>query len=358
MVVKSKLPDLGTPEWTELVEFHITALPEAREKKAKELGLLTTSYERRMRERGVHAGSQQHTTIVKEEPVYNFPALKLRDYKSPRPRKGDEETAILLASDGHADKITKSYNKDIYRSRMERMFSSIMTIVSLHRNMYPIRKFRILNLGDNSQGENVHQGSRPDTITMGARDQTMQLTVPTWSDLIGSLKQNFTEVIFDGWGGNHGHERLAPETSREDLRLYDILQTRFEKEKGISINVHEEFGSIISIDGFKFFCFHGDGIPCQQGVPEMAIERRLKAWFIQFGGFHYACGAHFHKRIIKEIAAGVEYIMNSTLVSDDDWVLKKLGISSQPSQWLIGVHPRHGVTWRYPLIVDEAFLPT
>ena len=39
--------------------------------------------------------------------------------------------------------------------------------------------------------------------------------------------------------GNHGHDKLAPETSREDFRLYDILQAGIGQAKGITINIHE-----------------------------------------------------------------------------------------------------------------------
>ena len=110
--------------------------------------------------------------------------------------------------------------------------------------------------------------------------------------------------------------------------------------------------------GFKFLCTHLDGIPCHQGIPLFAIKRRLDAWFIQFGGFNYALGGHFHKRVIgDEMSSRYEFSMVSTLVSDDEWALKKLGISSNPSQSIFGIHPEFGVTWRYPLTVDRAFLP-
>lgn len=289
--------------------------------------------------------------------IINLPPVKLREYKPKKVRRGDEERAVVLAADGHADKITNSYNKDVYRSRMGTMFESIMTIVKLHRNMYPINKLHLLILGDNSQGENPYQGSRVGEISMGARDQTTKLAAPMWNDFIGSLKQEFAEVIVEGFGGNHGHEKLAPETSREDFRLYDILQVGIGQHKGITFNIHERWSGIVTIEGFRFFCFHGDGIPCQQGVPFFALDKKLKSWYMQFGGFNYACGGHFHKRHSDEISSKLEYFMTGTLVSDDDWALKKLGISSNPSQFIFGVHPDKGVTWRYPLIVDKKFLP-
>lgn len=350
------LPNIGTPEWDKEIEFYKTSNKEERAERAEQLEMLPHSYGRRMNERGIYK-SEEYTPLESSEEI-KLPPVKLREYKPRKHKRGDEETAVLDCGDGHGGKITTSFNKEVYRERMETMFDSAMTIINLHRNMYPINKLVIVNLGDNTQGENPHQGSKVGEIEMGARDQTTKIAAPAWNDLIGSLKQNFSEIIFEGFGGNHGHEKLAPETSREDFRLYDILQAGIGQEKGITINIHEQWADIINIEGFRVFCFHGDGVPCQQGVPYFALDRKLKAWHMQYKGFHYALSAHFHKKYSSEIGAGVEHLMVSTLVSDDDWALKKLGISSQPSQWLFGMHPRHGLTWRYPLVVDYAFLPS
>lgn len=293
-----------------------------------------------------------------QEPiVVNLPPVKLREFKVKKVKRGDEETQILHTGDGHAGKVTNTFNKIVYRQRMETMYDSIMTITNLHRNMYPINKLCIIDTGDRIQGENPYQGSTIGETEMGVRDQIHLLALPAWIDLICSLKQNFATVEVDFFPGNHGADRLAPKTSNWDIAHADIVKAKLDGQKGITVNVHENFADIIWIGGFRFFCFHGDGIACQQGVPFFALDKKIKAYYIQYGGFEYALGGHFHKRHTDEIGSRIEYFMVSTLVSDDEWALKKLGISSNPSQWTYGVHPKHGVTWRYPLTVDYAFLP-
>jgi hypothetical protein len=218
--------------------------------------------------------------------------------------------------------------------------------------MYPIKKLNLILVGDNVQGENVHQGSKIGSTSMGGRDQVIKLALPTITELTLNLKQHFTEIELQCWSGNHGHlGKEAPESSSWDLLLYDIIKEKLDRY-GIKVNVHEEFGGVIQIDGFRFFCTHLDGIPCQQGVPLMAITRRLDKWYQQFKGFDYAIGGHFHKHLNDGVSARMEFFLNGTMVSDDDWALKRLGISSRPSQWTFGVHPRNGVTWRYPLFLD------
>lgn len=354
------LPKLGTKEWEDEVKFYLAADTRDLSKRAKQLNYSNiSSYENAMQRREVYRSQNQSVPKIeknKKEQII-LPPVKLKEYTPTKGKLDDEEIAIFHASDGHSGKITKSFDEDVYRTRMDTSFDSIMTIITLHRKMYPINTLHIVNTGDNVQGENPYQGSKVGTIRMGARDQTTKLAYPSWVKLIASLKQEFSEVIFDGFGGNHSYEKLAPETSREDFRLYDLLQSYFDDKKRIKINIHEEFADIININGFKFFCTHFDGIPCQQGIPYFGIDRAIKSWYMQFGGFQYVLGGHFHKRHEDEVSSKTSYFMCGSLVSDDDWALKKLKISSNPSQNIYGVHERHGVSWRYPLIVDYKFLP-
>lgn len=380
------LPKIGTQEWKDEIAFYQKSGKEALEQRAEKLGIKVNSYKRAMLFRGVYKdknrleneaqwdydaakvkkgiNAKEQVSEVKiqkdseeiEPIIVNLPQIKFKKIVWPK-SKQDEEIAVLLCSDGHAGKKTKSFDSEVYKARMNSMFEHAMKLVELHRHMYPIKKLQIINTGDNCQGENPFQGSTIGSAEMGATDQVVKLAGPTWINIIANLRNNFESVSFDGFGGNHGHDKLAPETSSLDLFLYHYLQSAFRKENGIQINIHEEFGDIININGFKFFAFHGDGIPCQNGVPLIAIERKLKSWYMQYGGFNYAVSGHFHKHQTTEISSVLEYFMIGSLVTDDEWALKKLGISSNPSQWLLGVHPRRGITWRYPLAVDDKFLP-
>ena len=347
------------PLWQAEVVSYLASDVVWRTNRATELGYSNREvYMGLMRRRGLECPQVATSDQIERKPVVQLPPVNLLPFKARRvKRRGDEEIAILHATDGHADKITQSYNKDIYKERMGKMFESAMTIINLHRNIYPIRKLVIFDTGDNVQGENPHQGSKAGEISMGARDQVKTLAVPMWNDVIGSFKQNFAEVEFDGIPGNHGYEQLSAETSRYDLLLYDVLEAGIGKEKGIKINVHDNWYALVRLWDFLFFLFHGDGIPCQQGVPFFALDKKLKSWYMQLGPFNYALGGHFHKRHSDEISSKLEYFMAGSLTSDDPWAQKKLGISSNPSQSIYGLHPKYGITWRYPLVVDDKFLP-
>jgi len=305
-----------------------------------------------MRERDIYrkkARGEDSDNESERHPVVELPPVEFHKYTNPSPRRrGDEEIAILHITDGHAGKITSSFNDDVYKNRMEQIYHKTMLIVNLHRNIYPIHKLVILCTGDNVQGENPHQGSRLGETSMGARDQVKKLAAPTLNNLLGSFKQEFKEVDFHGVPGNHGHEKLAPETSNYDLLLYDILEAGIGQHKGINIFCHDEWYALIDINGHKCFMFHGDGIPCQQGVPFFALDRKLKSWYM-LHPFRYAFSGHFHKAYFNEVSNVLEHFMAASLVSDDEWVQKKLGIASSPSQNIYGIHHRQGITWKYKL---------
>ncbi len=366
---KSKLPDIKTQDWKDEVEVYLKSDIKQRTKLAKKHGYYSTEcYMNAMANRGLYLpddikrkayAHDAPTSVKKEEPenTVHLPPVNIIKYKAPRVLQGDEEIAILHSTDGHAGKITKSFNDDIYKKRMEQTFHSMMTIINLHRNMYPIRQLKILNTGDNNQGENPHQGSIIGDVSMGERDQVKKLSAPAWNDLLGTAREHFEVVDFYGVSGNHGHDKLAPETSTSDLMLYDVLEAGIGQQEGINIHSSNDWYMIVTIFGYKCLLFHGDGIPCQQGVPFFALDKKLKSWHMQFNGFRYAFSGHFHKRYSNEVSSVLEHFMAASLVSDDNWALKQLGISSSPSQSLYGFHPRHGITWRYPLIVDEKYKP-
>ncbi len=292
----------------------------------------------------------------KDLPPIILPEVKLREYQPLKKGKHDPETQILIISDGHAGKITKSYNPKVYEERWQRLTGKVILIANLHRNIYPIKKLHILMLGDMVQGENPYQGSKIGSTEMGGRDQIAKLAMPAITEAVLNLKQHYSEIEIDCWSGNHGSlGKEAPETSSWDLLLYDRLDDVLSPYK-IKVHIHEEFGSVIDIEGWRFFCAHLDGIHSQQGVPLMAIARRLDKWYQQFDTFDFAVGGHFHKFLNDGVSAKVEFFLNGTMVSDDDWALKKMGISSAPVHWVFGVHERQGISWRYPLRLDKDYL--
>ncbi|KKK70580.1 hypothetical protein LCGC14_2922530, partial [marine sediment metagenome] len=175
-----KFPLKDTPEFSELkqnVEDGVLSLRQVAEK----LGM---SYDRTSKQLSLHDIKYHSPVNVATEPVVNVPPIKIHKYKPLKRRRGDPETQVLLLGDHHADEITPSYNEDVYRARIDKVFKNTLTITELHRHMYPINDLVVFMLGDMVHGENPYQGAKVGTIKRGGTEQVYELAFPA---LLGLL---------------------------------------------------------------------------------------------------------------------------------------------------------------------------
>lgn len=360
------LPQIGTPEYEELKRDYPTASREQLEKwaiKYKYANLQSFKEAVRRREgifraSGANAyGAFAEPITEKEPPIINLPAVQLQTYEPVKVGKGDPETQVLLLGDHHAGEITPTYNPDIYKKRMNKIFESTMIITELHRNMYPIEDLVIIMGGDMVHGENPYQGATVETIVCGAQTQIFEIALPELLNLILSFKQEFKTITIHCIRGNHGrYSRFAPRTSNWDIILYKALKGLLVKYD-ISMTIPNDFNNIFLIQGFKFFAFHGDQIQAHQGIPYFAMDRKVSKWFVTYGGFNYSLCFHFHKDDYYRLSAKTKGFINGALVSDDPFTQEVIGTSTIPTQWTFGVHQRTGISFAYTLNIDKKFLP-
>ncbi len=298
----------------------------------------------------------QYPPIAPEHPTISIPPIHVYE-----PTKGGSpETQVLLLSDVHDGEVTPSYNHKVTKARLAELFRRTMTITKLHRSLYPVNDLVIGILGDTVHGENPFQGSKLESAECGALTQVYDLLLPELTGLILSFRQEFATVKVYGVPGNHGRvAREAPETSNWDNALYHALKA-LEGTKlpdGIEIHVPRDFCQLVTIQGHRFFFFHGDQTHMSNGIPWFALSRKVLSWYITYGGFEYACCGHFHRDDFLRLSAMTKLFVNGSFVTDDPFALKVMGTSSIPCQWTFGVHAKHGVTWSYSLTLDERFGP-
>ena len=58
---------------------------------------------------------------------------------------------------------------------------------------------------------------------------------------------------------------------------------------------------------------------------------------------------HFHNINCGVQFSRIMFFSNGSFVTDDVFAEEVLAVASIPSQLLIGVHPKYGVTWRYAI---------
>lgn len=348
------LPSIASDEWKAEISFYLSATMEQREKRAEELGMMKISYEKRMRERGVHTSKEVEVPPLPEVEIPSIPDLKIKPFKVGKIQRDEEDVGIVLA-DHHIGRETASYNPTIHKARMNFLLDSAMTIINLHR---PIRNVIVLMLGDMVHGESVYKGGHIEECKIGAYGQIYEHAIPTLAAFLVSLSQGVSKVDWYGVRGNHGsYDKTAVPRTNWDNFLYQGLNTHLQNQKNIIGHISTEFYQLVNIRGFRFFLIHGDQVRSSQGIPLFALRRKYQEYYAYVGGFHYAYNGHWHVGGKDHINSVAQYTMCPPLVTGDDWALEVVGRASSPIQLIFGVHSKYGRTFEYDLHCDPAFVP-
>jgi len=354
----SYLPPKGSPEAERLIREYPTASQEQLEAWAKQYGYKGVGgfQQAIWRRFGVHRATPENLTreIIKTEPeiVYKpYPDFKLKSFLASKSRSKEE--VVIVLTDHHIGRKTENYNIDIYIKRMETLLESVMKIINLHR---PVGKAYIFALGDMVQGEDVHKGANVDETSCGVWSQINDYAIPILSRFMLSLLPGVEGIEFYGVRGNHGiyGKESTPQTNWDNF-VYKGLEVALADQKQIKVHCPTEFYQLVDIKGFKFFLIHGDQAKSSQGIPLFALRRKFQDWYAYVGGFDYAYCGHWHTWGADAINSYADYQICPPLVTGDKWALERVGRASKPIQLIHGVHPRHGRTWEYKLLTDNAF---
>lgn len=287
----------------------------------------------------------ENLKVAKIEPMPEIVVPQLE------PGKGDEEVIVLKLSDWQIGHKTRSFNTTIAKQRVEKLVTSVLKIVQIHRQAYPINRIHIFLEGDFIQSEKVGylvDLSELETILI---DQVFDHAVPLLSWAIAELAKNFSGVVVSCVRGNHGKgEKGSSEKTNWDDVIYKVLEAKFADVKHVKFNVAREFYQIVKIFNTRFLIAHGDQVRGgTYGIPLYALLQRMlrwatsmtESWDVLSVG-HWHCYGHIEQN-------SQELIVNGTLVSDDEYVRRQYGWNSSTLQVMFGVHPRKGITWQYRL---------
>lgn len=287
----------------------------------------------------------------------------------PKPKlinKNEEEVAIICFSDLQLSKVTTSYNTDVAEERVKKYAEKIALITSVQRHDHAVKKARIYLLGDEIEGEVIfsHQPWQVDASLF------RQVTVDGPRILITFLRSMlniFEEIYIIGIPGNHGRisesykSRNNPETNA-DRMLYQIVKDRLEEsgQDRITWNIpwirNERAWYTVDKPFNKqaFMLFHGDQIRGGSfGFPWYSTGKRIPSWAA--GGipetFQYAIFGHFHNPT-RITLNHITVWCNGTFESDNDFARENLSSAGRPTQLLMFLHPKQGITGEYWVHLD------
>lgn len=270
----------------------------------------------------------------------------------------NEEAVGLLLSDTHIGKKTASYNPRVFVKRLRRLEDAMMSIVTAHRSIRPIKKLVVVMNGDIVDAESIYPGQAVDGISIPLIEQIFTVGVPELTKFFYFCLANFEEVKVYCQSGNHGRLNASKwSTSKStnwDYVLYKALEGGTQNQDRLKWHINtDDWKSTFRIFGHGFLATHGDMIKMYYNMPYYGMSRQAMRWantyrnkikltHFLFGHFHSAGTMRFNQ---------VWLHCNGSFVTDDPFGERQIGVGSVPEQLLFGVHPRRGLTWRYPLLL-------
>lgn len=271
------------------------------------------------------------------------------------------EHAVLHLSDGHHDAIVnpgecgglETYDFPISCCRAERLVES--TIQWTQETLSPGFRFPVLNVlayGDFTSGEIHGAAGRSYFRHMMNNSYAIgQLHAMMYRDLAPHFEQ--VNVVYVP--GNHG--RRSPKKNYHgahdnwDYLVALMAKLHCQDIPNVDFLIPDAFSVNLDINGVGFNVAHGDDIRSSMGIPFYGLQRRqqrLQALAPLLTGtprVRYYCVGHFHNKAVLG-AQDTETIMNGPWIGTDAYAYNSLSAYTQPSQWLHGVSPKHGITWR------------
>lgn len=296
-------------------------------------------------------------------PIVSLPPLPSM-WKPAGKRKVIEEHVVMHMSDGHHDQIVdpeecgglERYNFPISCARAERYVNTVLkwTQQTLVGFKFPV--LNVLAYGDHTSGE-IHGA-----VTRSAFQRQMKnclaigkLHAMMYRDLAPFFEQ--INVVYVP--GNHG--RRTPKKDHHgahdnwDYLIGKIAELHCQDHENVSFLIPDAFSVNLDINGVGFNVAHGDDIKGHMGIPYYGLQRRqqnmLAVSHMQSGPrVRYFCVGHFHKPGTMGDRDG-EQIVNGPWLATDAYCFNSFAGYTEPSQWLHGVNPTKGITWRMNVLL-------
>jgi hypothetical protein len=312
-------------------------------------------------------GLFQSMTGVLENHITPMKALP-KARKKPAKKGLITEHAVLHLSDGHHDQVInpgecgglETYDFPISCCRAEKLVES--TIQWTQDRLSPGFRFPVLNVlayGDFTSGE-IH-GAAGRSYFRRMMNNTYaigQLHALMYRD----LAVHFDQVNVVYVPGNHG--RRTPKKDYHgaqdnwDYLVGLMAKLHCQDIDNVSFCIPDAWSINLDINGVGFNIAHGDDIRSSMGIPWYGLQRRTKrlqslAPLLDGPRVRYHCVGHFHQKgMVGE--QDTEIIMNGPWPATDAFSYNSLAAYSEPFQWLHGVNPKYGITWRLDVRLKDA----
>lgn len=294
--------------------------------------------------------------------------------KSWRPASGRakdkrREALVLMISDVHMGEVIdkgqmggrNSFDKKICADRLQRLFQGVVKMGTIHWSGPPPGVIYVILGGDLISGEIHDELAKSNDLLAIPAVRELATHIISGLDL---LLQSFDcEIRVVSVPGNHGRTTRKPESKGFVVNSYDtlvawLIESWFasQKTKRIFFSAPASGDALIDICGWNFLFTHGDRIGSRGGAgmvgPVATIARGMQRLIQDYAAeqvvVDYIVIGHFHTSV--ELEQG---FANGCLSGPSEYSRSGRMRSSPPSQWLLSVHPVHGVARRWKVLVGD-----
>ncbi len=283
-------------------------------------------------------------------------------------KMGARGAPVLMVSDIHygevinADEVggVNEYNHKISAQRLKRLTETTIDLSTNHMGRastpYP---GMVMCLGGDLIGGDIHEE------LMATNDRTPHQSVNDLTDLLAGMIEAFAtkfgRVYIPTCVGNHGRSTFKGHYKGRVFTNYDWsiacnLERHFRKEKHIQFSIPSEADCRFDVFGTRFLLTHGDTLGVRGGDGIIGVLGPLARGRMKVGQSEAAIGrdfdvllcGHYHQLIWLP-----SIICNGCVKGYDEYARLALRAPySPPQQALFFVHPEHGITARWPVILE------
>lgn len=251
-----------------------------------------------------------------------------------------------------------SFNQKIARARAERLFKSVVDLLTEHWTGPPASILYVLVMGDMISGE-IHEelAKTNDLLSIPAVRGVSECLIGGFELLLRQMPGLPIEVV--SIPGNHGRTTRKPENKSFALDSYDTLvawsvQSWFKArgEKRINFYAPPSGETLLDIFGWKIHVSHGDRIGSRGGTgfvgPAATVARGFQKVQMDYASqgtpIDIILIGHFHSAM--ELPMG---FVNGCLSGPSEYSKSGRMRPEPASQWLLSIHRRHGVARRWKI---------
>lgn len=273
-------------------------------------------------------------------------------------------TAVLFVSDNHLDEVVNpreiggcnAYNREIARVRMENTFRNA---ISLLKGYMAIPKYDgiVCALGGDLVSGNIHD-ELTETNAAPIND-TLIFAEEVLMEGIGALADEFGKVHVPCVTGNHGRMHKKPRAKQRAIHnyewaVYQRLARYFKADSRITFDIPEGPDSTFRIYERHICLTHGDQFKGGNGIGGIMVPimrgATKKSQVKQAIGlpFDLLMIGHWHQYIHTN-----QIVINGSSKGYDEYAAQNNFPFEAPQQALWIEHPRHGATFRMPVLCDK-----